>query len=126
MARPLCYQRLIVKASDTDPAGFVPSTAPRPRRVLAGETDGHPLLPLAEAQDAVARLEATAATASPTVIEGLRARVAYREAGGTPGLAGIFPFPSAQAALRLLRHLTAAGVVREAPGRAAWRAFTTA
>ena len=31
-----------------------------------------------------------------------------------------------QAALRLLRQLTAAGVVREATGRAAWRAFTTA
>ena len=31
-----------------------------------------------------------------------------------------------QAALRLLRHLIAAGVVREATGRAAWRAFTTA
>ena len=72
MAKPLCYLRFIVEASDTDPAGFVP----------AGETDGHPLLLLAEAQDAVARLEATAATASPTVIEGLRARVAYREAAG--------------------------------------------
>jgi ribosomal protein S25 len=31
-----------------------------------------------------------------------------------------------QAALRLLRQLTASGVVREATGRAAWRAFTTA
>jgi predicted ArsR family transcriptional regulator len=31
-----------------------------------------------------------------------------------------------QAALGLLRQLTAAGVVREATGRAAWRAFTTA
>jgi hypothetical protein len=82
MAKPLCYQRFIVEASDTDPAGFVPSAAPRPRRVPAGEIEGHPLLPLAEAQDAVARLEATAATASPTVIEGLRARVAYREAAG--------------------------------------------
>jgi HTH DNA binding domain len=70
-------------ASGTDPAELIPSTVPRPRRVPAGETDGHPLLlPLAEAQDAVARLEATAATASPAVIEGLRARVAYREAAG--------------------------------------------
>jgi hypothetical protein len=33
---------------------------------------------------------------------------------------------SPQAALGLLRQLTAAGVVREATGRAAWRAFTTA
>ena len=33
---------------------------------------------------------------------------------------------SPQAALGLLWHLTAAGVVREATGRAAWRAFTTA
>jgi predicted ArsR family transcriptional regulator len=31
-----------------------------------------------------------------------------------------------QAALGLLRQLIAAGVVREATGRAAWRAFTTA
>jgi len=31
-----------------------------------------------------------------------------------------------QAALRLLRHLIAAGVIREATGRAAWRAFTMA
>jgi len=30
-----------------------------------------------------------------------------------------------QAAFRLLRQLTAAGVIREATGRAAWRAFTT-
>ena len=33
---------------------------------------------------------------------------------------------SPQAALGLLRQLTAAGAVREATGRAAWRAFTTA
>jgi HTH DNA binding domain len=32
---------------------------------------------------------------------------------------------SPQAALGLLRQLTAAGVVREATGRAAWRAFST-
>ena len=31
-----------------------------------------------------------------------------------------------QAALRLLRQLTATGVVQEATGRTAWRAFTTA
>jgi hypothetical protein len=70
-------------APDTDPIGLVPFPAPRPPRVSAGEIDGHPLLvPLAEAQDAVARLEATAATASAAVVEGLRARVAYREAAG--------------------------------------------
>ena len=40
------------------------------------------LLPLAEAQDAVARLEATAAAASSGVAEGLRTRIAYREAAG--------------------------------------------
>jgi hypothetical protein len=33
---------------------------------------------------------------------------------------------AAQAALGLLRQLVVAGVVREATGRAAWRAFTTA
>ena len=70
-------------ASDTDPAGLIPSASPVPRRMPAGETDAHPLLlPLAEAQDTVARLEATAATASSAVVEGLRARVAYREAAG--------------------------------------------
>jgi hypothetical protein len=45
--------------------------------------DSHPLLqPLADAQDAVARLEASVAAASPAVAEGLRARIAYREAAG--------------------------------------------
>jgi hypothetical protein len=43
----------------------------------------HPLLtPLARAQDAVARLEARTEAASPAVAEGLRARMAYREAAG--------------------------------------------
>ncbi|MCW3476906.1 helix-turn-helix domain-containing protein [Limobrevibacterium gyesilva] len=40
------------------------------------------LQPLARAQDALARLEATAAAVSPDVREGLRARLAYREAAG--------------------------------------------
>ncbi len=45
--------------------------------------DIHPLLqPLAEGQDAVGRLEASAAAASPALAEGLRARIAYREAAG--------------------------------------------
>jgi len=57
--------------------------APAQRRRPAGGADTHPLLqPLAEAQDAVARLEASAAAASPGVAAGLRARVAYREAAG--------------------------------------------
>jgi hypothetical protein len=40
------------------------------------------LLPLARAQGALARLEATAAAASAAVQEGLRARLAFREAAG--------------------------------------------
>src|SRR5262249_13152922 len=40
------------------------------------------LVPLADAQDAVARLEASVAAASPAVIEGLRARISYRKAAG--------------------------------------------
>jgi hypothetical protein len=60
----------------------------------AGDTDTHPLLaPLAEAQDAVARLEASAAAASPAVVEGLRARVAFREAAGWLGHAHTWVHP---------------------------------
>jgi hypothetical protein len=40
------------------------------------------LAPLAAAQDALARLEASAAAASAAVQEGLRARIALREAAG--------------------------------------------
>ena len=71
---------------DTDLAEFVlPATAVR-RRLSPSDTAGHPLLlPLAEAQDAVARLEATAATASSAVAGGLRARIAYQEAAGWLG-----------------------------------------
>jgi signal transduction histidine kinase len=73
----------MVAAPNTDPAGLVSSAAPASRRMPGGEIDAHPLLPpLAEAQDAVARLEATAAIASSAVVAGLRARVAYREAAG--------------------------------------------
>jgi hypothetical protein len=51
--------------------------------VAAFSTDTHPLLaPLAEAQDAVARLEATAATASPAVVQGLLGRISYWETAG--------------------------------------------
>ena len=67
---------------DVDSAELVSATAVR-RRAPSGDPDGHPLLlPLAEAQDTVARLEATVAAASPAVVEGLRARIAYREAAG--------------------------------------------
>jgi hypothetical protein len=54
-----------------------------PRRTPAGETDAHPLLPpLAEVQDTVVRLEATAATAFSAFVEGPRARAAYQKAAG--------------------------------------------
>src|SRR5690349_13609014 len=59
-----------------------PGTLRRPKP--AGAPDyGHQLLaPLARAQDAVARLEARAEAADPGIAEGLRARMAYREAAG--------------------------------------------
>ncbi len=61
-----------------------PPGPPRRRQPAAAEPDfTHPLLtPLARAQDAVARLEARAAAASPAVAEGLRTRMSYREAAG--------------------------------------------
>jgi hypothetical protein len=66
--------------SDHDSAGFLPAGRHRPP---VGDTDTHPLLvPLADAADAMARLEASVAAVSPAVTEGLRARVAYREAAG--------------------------------------------
>jgi hypothetical protein len=69
----------MVLVSDDDSADFPPAQ----RRLPAGNTDTHPLLvPLADAADVIARLEASAAAASPAVAEGLRARVAYREAAG--------------------------------------------
>lgn len=70
-------------ATSTDPDPFTPCTPPARHGLPAGDPDTHPLLqPLAEAQDAVARLEASDAAASPAVAAGLRARVAYREAAG--------------------------------------------
>jgi hypothetical protein len=55
----------------------------RARKPAAAPDYTHPLLtPLARAQDAVARLEAKAETASEAVAEGLRARMAYLEAAG--------------------------------------------
>src|SRR5271165_2071028 len=59
---------------------------PRPSRARqpAVEPDyGHPLLqPLAQAQEALTRLETRAETAPEAVAEGLRARLSYREACG--------------------------------------------
>ena len=82
----------MVEASDmVDPAYLA---RPAPHHMPAGDTDTHPLLsPLAEAQDAVARLEASAAAASPAVIEGLHARVAFREAAGWLGHAHTWIHP---------------------------------
>jgi hypothetical protein len=60
-----------------------PPGPPRPRQPATEPDYDHPLLtPLARAQDAVARLEARTEAASPAVAEGLRARMAYREAAG--------------------------------------------
>ena len=61
-----------------------PPGGPPPRRKPAVEPDyAHPLLgPLARAQDGLARLEARTEAASAAVAEGLRARMAYREAAG--------------------------------------------
>ena len=60
-----------------------PSGAP-PRRQPASAPDyAHPLLaPLARAQHAVSRLDARAEAAAPVIAEGLRARLALREAAG--------------------------------------------
>jgi hypothetical protein len=59
---------------------------PRLRRTCQSKAEPdlqHPLLtPLARAQDALARVETSADVASPAVAEGLRARMAYREASG--------------------------------------------
>ena len=55
-----------------------------PKAARSAETGlYHPLLlPLSQAQNAVARLEASVATVSPAVAEGIRARTAYSEAAG--------------------------------------------
>jgi len=49
---------------------------------LLSEDSSALLLPLAHAQDALARLEASAAAATAPVREGLWARLAFREAAG--------------------------------------------
>lgn len=66
-----------------NPDRFASAASPMRHGLPTGDPDTHPLLqPLAEAQDAVARLEASAAAASSAVAAGLCARVAYREAAG--------------------------------------------
>jgi HTH DNA binding domain len=60
-----------------------PPGPPRARKPAAQVDYNYPLLmPLARAQDAVARLEARAAAVSPPVADGLRARMSFREASG--------------------------------------------
>jgi hypothetical protein len=74
---------------EVDPPG-----PPRPRQLAVGPDYTHPLLtPLARAQDAIARLEARTEAASPAVAEGLRARMAYREAAGWLAHAHIWIHP---------------------------------
>ena len=81
--KTLCYLAFMAAILDDDSAGFLSSTTPVRRRRSVGDADTHPLLvPLADAQDAVARLEASAAASSAAVAAGLRARIAYREAAG--------------------------------------------
>src|SRR5256885_2268703 len=65
---------------ELDPPGRPPSKA-KPETKLLEFT--HPLLsPLAQAQDAVARLETRVHAATDAVAYGLRSRIAYREAAG--------------------------------------------
>jgi hypothetical protein len=67
---------------ETD-AEIEPPGKPRSRQAVGEPDYAHPLLgPLARAQDAVARLEARAEAAAPGIAEGLRARLAFREAAG--------------------------------------------
>jgi hypothetical protein len=87
-AKSLCYRTFMVSVSDDDSAEFLPSLR---RRQSVGDTDTHSLLvPLADAADAIARLEASVVAVSPAVAEGLRARSPIgRQPGGwrmpTPG-----------------------------------------
>jgi HTH DNA binding domain len=64
-------------------ADLEPPGPPRARKSSPPPDYDHPLLiPLARAQDAVARLETRAEAASEAVAEGLRARMSYLEAAG--------------------------------------------
>jgi hypothetical protein len=66
-----------------DEADLEPPGAPRARKKPQAPDYDHPLLaPLARAQNALARLEAKAETASDVAVEGLRARLSYLEAAG--------------------------------------------
>ncbi len=77
-----------------DEATVDPPGPPLPHKPAVEPDYTHPLLvPLARAQDAQARLEARAGTASPAVAEGLRARMAYREAAGWLSHAHIWIHP---------------------------------
>jgi len=80
---------------ETDDDAALEPPGPPPLRKPAAEPDHtHPLLaPLARAQDAAARLEARAGAASPAVAEGLRVRMAYREAAGWLSHAHIWIHP---------------------------------
>jgi hypothetical protein len=76
----LCHHGFVPVAFEDDFDDFTAIIRRPPPR---DGTAAHFLLtPLADAQDALARLEASVAAASPAVIEGLRARIAYREATG--------------------------------------------
>jgi hypothetical protein len=76
---------------EADSAEFLP---PQRHRTPVSDLENHPLLaPLADAADAIARLEASVAAASPAAIEGLRARVAYREAAGLLAHAHVWVHP---------------------------------
>src|SRR5271166_577718 len=77
-----------------DEAALEPPGAPHRRQPAAEPDYDHPLLvPLARAQDAVARLESRIEAASPVVAEGLRARTSYREASGWLAHAHIWIHP---------------------------------
>jgi hypothetical protein len=66
-----------------DEAALDPPGRSRPRKPATEPDYDYPLLTsVARAQDAVARLEARAETASAVVAEGLRARLSYLEAAG--------------------------------------------
>jgi hypothetical protein len=67
---------------ETEDEEAPPGTPPR-RQPASAPDYAHPLLaPLARAQHAVTRLDARAEAAAPVIAEGLRARLALREAAG--------------------------------------------
>ena len=95
--------------TDLDPPG-----QPRPRKQPKEPDYHHPLLtPLAQAQDAVARLEAKAEMASPAVVEGLRARLSYLEAAGWLSYAHMWIHPR-DLALRGCREVGSYGAAARA------------